>query len=231
MTILTIDTSTNILGVSLLQDDYVMGEVITNVKKDHSTRLMPAIVSLMEDVQVEPEQLTSIVVGKGPGSYTGIRIGVSTAKSLAWALNKPIIGVSSLQGLIYNARYFTGLICPFFDARRQNVYTSLYESNNNKFKQIESDMHVSMEEWLQKLANLDEQILFLSPHIAMYEEMIFNIIGEQAIIPNKSFHYIRPANLYDASLNQAEDHVHLLTPNYIRLAEAELNWLKRQEGE
>lgn len=230
MTTLTIDTSTNILGVGLLQDGHVIGEVVTNINKDHSTRLMPAIVSLMEELQIKQEQLTNIIVAEGPGSYTGVRIGVTTAKSLAWALNIPVTGVSSLQVLTYNSQFFNGLISPFFDARRSNVYTGLYESNN-KMHQVEADTHVSMEDWLEKLSQLNKQILFLSPQIAMYQDMIIEIMGDNAIIPEGPFHYPKPAYLYYASLGEEADHSHSLTPNYIRLAEAELNWLRRQEGE
>lgn len=230
MKTLTIDTSTEILGVGLLIDGHVAGEVVTNIKKDHSTRLMPVIVSLMDELMVKPEELTQIVVANGPGSYTGTRIGVTTAKSLAWALNIPVIGVSSLQTLTYHGRFFNGLICPFFDARRNNVYTSLYKWEYDENILIQKDCHVSMEEWLQMLSERDDKILFLSPHIEQYKGDILNSLGDQAVILENPYHYITPTFLYIASLGETESNVHTLSPNYIRLAEAEVNWLKRQEG-
>lgn len=230
MKILTIDTSTETLGVSLIIDGIVSGEMMTHIQKDHSTRLMPAIVSLMEQLEVSPEELTKIIVGKGPGSYTGVRIGVTTAKSLAWALNIPVIAVSSLQLLSYNGQYFDGLICPFFDARRNNVYTGLYEWKDNKIIEIQPDIHVVMDKWLDNLKESRKKILFLSPNIDQYEEAIVEKMGDQAVIPLKNDHHITPRYLFDSSIRVEEDNVHLLSPNYIRLAEAEVNWLKRQEG-
>src|SRR5690625_1267056 len=122
---LAIDTSNQVLGVAIIQNDTLLAELITNVKMDHSSRLMPGIVGLMEDVGLTPNQLDKIVVAQGPGSYTGTRIGITTAKTLAWALNIPIYPVSSLDAVALNGAYFNGYICPFFDARRQTVFTSL----------------------------------------------------------------------------------------------------------
>lgn len=230
MKTLTIDTSTEVLGVGLLIDGHVAGEVVTHIKKDHSTRLMPTIVSLLDDLAIKPDQLTSIVVSKGPGSYTGVRIGVTTAKSLAWALDIPLFTVSSLKVLTYNGRFFSGIICPFFDARRNNVYTSLYKWNDNINEQVEEDCHVSMEKWLEKLSHLEKEVLFLSPHIEQYKDMIIESMGEKAVILEGAYHYIKPTFLHEASVRNKEENIHLLSPNYIRLAEAEVNWLKRQEG-
>lgn len=231
MKTLTIDTSTNVLGVGILIDGHIAGEVVTHINKDHSTRLMPAIVSLMDELAIKPEELSNIVIAKGPGSYTGVRIGVTTAKSLAWALKIPVISVSSLQALAYNGRFFNGLICPFFDARRDNVFTGLYEWENNVCINLQIDCHVSMEQWLERLSHLNGEVLFLSPHIDQYKEMIQKIMNEKAVIPEEVYHYIKPAYLHVASMSEKEDNVHLLSPNYIRLAEAEVNWLKSLEGE
>jgi len=115
MKILAIDTSNFALGVALLNGNQVVGEYITNVKKNHSVRAMPAIEKLMHDCDMKPVDLDKIVVAKGPGSYTGVRIGVTIAKTLAWTLNIPISGVSSLEVLAANGNVFLGYICPLFD--------------------------------------------------------------------------------------------------------------------
>ena len=108
MITLTIDTSKNILGIAILEESELIAQKITRVNQDHSSRLMPAIVELMDDVKIKPNELGKIVVAEGPGSYTGIRIGVTVAKSLAWSLNIPIIAVSSLESLAYQAQLKDG---------------------------------------------------------------------------------------------------------------------------
>src|SRR5699024_7344353 len=88
-------------GVAIMKDSRVIGEIVTHLKKNHSVRLMPAIDQLMKEVKVIPEDLTKIVVAKGPGSYTGVRIGLTTAKTMAWALDIPIIGISSAHAIVF----------------------------------------------------------------------------------------------------------------------------------
>src|SRR5690625_4937033 len=156
MNILAIDTSNQVLGIAILGDGQIIGEMITNVKKNQTSRLMPAIHQLMEDIDMVPDQLDKIVVAKGPGSYTGVRIGVTTAKSLAWALSIPVVGISSLEVLAYQGRLYDSLICPFFDARRQRVYTGLYEWNDNQLNSVHEETNISMDNWLEKLREDDK---------------------------------------------------------------------------
>lgn len=118
MNILAIDTSNDELGIAIAKDDKVIGELITSSRQDHSTRLMPAIVDMMSRVYMDQAELDAIIVTHGPGSYTGTRIGITTAKTMAWALNVPIYTVSSLALLAMNGRLSSYYICPFFNARR-----------------------------------------------------------------------------------------------------------------
>src|SRR5699024_4178053 len=128
MNILAMDTSNQALGVAILKDEEIIGEMVTNIAKNHSVRLMPAIDQLMKEVNLSPDVIDKLVVPKGPGSYIVIRIGLSTAKSLSWALNIHITGVSSLEAHACQGRFFNSNICPFSDARRQLVYPGLYQS-------------------------------------------------------------------------------------------------------
>ncbi|MFD1851559.1 tRNA (adenosine(37)-N6)-threonylcarbamoyltransferase complex dimerization subunit type 1 TsaB [Oceanobacillus bengalensis] len=229
MNVLAIDTSNQALGVAILNNDKVIGEIVTNIAKNHSVRLMPAIDQLMKEVSLTADQLDKIVVAKGPGSYTGVRIGLATAKTFAWALDIPIVGVSSLEVLAYQGRFFDGLICPFFDARRGLVFTGGYQWKNQKLELVFEEKNVAMEDVLSKLAEEKKNVLFLSPDIALHRENIKEVLGDLAHIPEGPYHVARPSLLGLAGVNRQADNTHALTPNYLRLAEAEANWLKAQE--
>ena len=106
---------------------------MTNMKKNHSVRVMPAIEQLLNDCDMKPTDLDKIVVAKGPGSYTGVRIGVTIAKTLAWTLNIPLVGISSLEVLAASVEdILHGFVSPLFDARRGQIYTGLYQFNEWK---------------------------------------------------------------------------------------------------
>jgi tRNA threonylcarbamoyladenosine biosynthesis protein TsaB len=160
MKVLAIDTSTLVMAIGLVDGDNVLGEIVTNSNKNHSISLMPAIVALMKGAGVRPEQLTRIVVAEGPGSYTGVRIGVTTAKTLAWSLGIPLVGVSSLEVLAQNGRYFDGVVAPIFDARRGQVYTGLYQSKNGVMTKVINDQICLIDDWASRLATDYEKVLF-----------------------------------------------------------------------
>ncbi|QKY71224.1 tRNA (adenosine(37)-N6)-threonylcarbamoyltransferase complex dimerization subunit type 1 TsaB [Lentibacillus sp. CBA3610] len=226
MNILAMDTSNHVLGVALLKDDQLIGEVTTNLKKNHSVRLMPAIDQLMRAVDMTPQQLDRIVVAKGPGSYTGVRIGLTTAKSMAWALDIPVVGVSSLEVLAWQGRFYNAYICPFFDARRGLVYTGLYQMQHNHLELVSGEKNVLMEDWLKELAHTQKEVLFLSPDIHLHQEMIHTHLGDRAIMPDGPFQLASPSHLAYAGSDKRPDSTHTLVPNYLRLAEAEANWLR-----
>lgn len=231
MNILAMDTSTHILGVAILKNSQFVGEFTTNLAKNHTIRLMPAIDQLMKEVDMTPDQLDKIVVANGPGSYTGVRIGLTTAKTFAWALNIPIVGVSSLEALAYQARFFPSYVSPFFDARRKTVFTSLYQWNENELVQVIEEKNIHMKDWLDLIKKYKQKTLFLSPDISIFKQMITDELGNLAIIPENPYHVTKPSHLAFAGLAKSPDHTHTLVPNYLRLAEAEANWLKAQGQE
>lgn len=230
MNILAMDTSNQVLAVAIQRDKKVIGEIVTNLAKNHSIRLMPAIDQLMKEVNMKPEQLEKVIVAKGPGSYTGVRIGVATAKTMAWALNIPIIGVSSLEVLAYQGRFFNGVICPFFDARRGFVYTGCYLWNNQGMKLIRKEENLAMADLLDELRSLGQQVLFLSPDIGTHQKQIKEVLGDSAVIPDELDHLLRGAHLIAAAKGKQPEPTHILRPNYLRLAEAEAKWLEKNKG-
>ncbi|MCP3028828.1 tRNA (adenosine(37)-N6)-threonylcarbamoyltransferase complex dimerization subunit type 1 TsaB [Halobacillus sp. A5] len=226
MNVLAIDTSNDVLGLAVVKDGVVSGELMTNVKKNHSVRLMPAIDQLMHDTQTKPEELDRVAVAHGPGSYTGVRIGLTTAKTMAWSLGIPVVGISSLEAAASQGKLFSGVICPFFDARRGLVYTGLYD---NKMNVLKEEANVLMTNWLGSLKDMDEPVLFLSQDLKLHEEVITEYLGDQAVFPDAAYHYPRPSYLALAAIEIKPAPLHELVPNYLRLPEAEAKWLAQQE--
>ncbi len=227
MKVLAIDTANYVMGVALLNEQEVVGEIITNVKKNHSVRLMPAIEQLLKECDTKPSDLEKIVVAEGPGSYTGVRIGVTVAKTLAWSLQIPITGVSSLEVLAANASYFDGYICPLFDARRQQIYTGLY-TYEDTLKVKEEERIILISEWLPLLKELNQKVLFIGNDLSIHKETILAALGEQAVFAATAKHNPRPSELGCIGLQKESEEVHTFVPNYIRMAEAEANWLANQ---
>ncbi|WCK54999.1 tRNA (adenosine(37)-N6)-threonylcarbamoyltransferase complex dimerization subunit type 1 TsaB [Aneurinibacillus sp. Ricciae_BoGa-3] len=229
MNILAIDTSNLVLAVSVITEDAVLGEFATNLKKNHSVRLMPMISQLLDEIELEPSGLSAIVAARGPGSYTGVRIGVSTAKSMAWSLGIPLVGVSSLETLAYNGTFFQGLIVPLFDARRGQVFTGAYRWINGSIQSVSPDRIVLFTDMLSELKETGEKVLFLGDDLAIHREAAVAALGDQAVFAPASYQLPRAAHLAQAGLKayregRVED-TQAFIPSYLQMAEAEAKWL------
>nr|WP_295975390.1 tRNA (adenosine(37)-N6)-threonylcarbamoyltransferase complex dimerization subunit type 1 TsaB [uncultured Bacillus sp.] len=231
MKVLAIDTSNYSLGVAVTSSEEVIGEYITNLKKNHSVRVMPAIEKLLQDCEMKPADIEKIVVAKGPGSYTGVRIGVTIAKTLAWTLNIPLVGVSSLQVLAAGlGRYFDGGVSPLFDARRGQIYTGLYQYQSGQMKELVKDQIILTTDWVRQLQSFDGKVLFVGGDLPLHRNAIIKSMGEKAVFAEMTEHNPRPSELALLGQNLPGEDVHTFVPNYIRLAEAEAKWLESQKS-
>ena len=214
MKVLAFDTSSKALSLAILEDKQVLAETTINIKKNHSITLMPAIDFLMASLDWTPKDLDRIVVAEGPGSYTGLRIAVATAKTLAHTLNIELIGMSSLLSLV--PRQQEGLLVPLMDARRNNVYAGSYENA----KPVMPEAHLSFAEVLEKVTDA-EQVTFVG-EVGPFVEQI------QEQLPQASYQETLPnaANLALWAWDKKADSLHDFVPNYLKRVEAEENWLK-----
>ena len=214
MKVLAFDTSSKALSLAILEDKQVLAETMINIKKNHSITLMPAIDFLMGSLDWTPKDLDRIVVAEGPGSYTGLRIAVATAKTLAHTLNIELVGMSSLLALL--PRQQEGLIVPLMDARRNNVYAGFYENA----KPVMPEAHLSFAEVLEKVTDA-EQVTFVG-EVGPFVEQI------QEQLPQASYQETLPnaANLALWAWDKKADSLHDFVPNYLKRVEAEENWLK-----
>ena len=214
MKVLAFDTSSKALSLAILEDKQVLAETTINIKKNHSITLMPAIDFLMASLDWTPKDLDRIVVAEGPGSYTGLRIAVATAKTLAHTLNIELIGMSSLLSLV--PRQQEGLLVPLMDARRNNVYAGFYENA----KPVMPEAHLSFAEVLEKVTDA-EQVTFVGEVGPFVEQ-------SQEQLPQASYQETLPnaANLALWAWDKKADSLHDFVPNYLKRVEAEENWLK-----
>ena len=214
MKVLAFDTSSKALSLAILEDKQLLAETTINIKKNHSITLMPAIDFLMSSLDLTPKDLDRIVVAEGPGSYTGLRIAVATAKTLAHTLNIELVGMSSLLALVPSQQ--EGLVVPVMDARRNNVYAGFYE--NAKF--VMPEAHQSFEEVLEKVKGAS-QVTFVGEVGAFVEQI-------QEHLPRTNYKETLPnaANLALLAWDKEADSLHDFVPNYLKRVEAEENWLK-----
>lgn len=226
---LGIDTSNGPLSVALVRDGQVVIEETTTIPVRHSLRAMPVIERLMKEAKVEPKALDAIAVSEGPGSYTGVRIGVTIAKTLAWTLHKPLIGIPSIRILAANF-YEVGdqIICPLIDARRQNVYSSAYTVQASTITEILIDEgHYAIDDLFDQLERLERPILFTGADVLLYKERIEERFGERATIAPPAYWAPRATQLVALAMERTKvDNAHTFVPEYSRLAEAEANWQK-----
>ena len=214
MKVLAFDTSSKALSLAILEDKQVLAETTINIKKNHSITLMPAIDFLMASLDWTPKDLDRIVVAEGPGSYTGLRIAVATAKTLAHTLNIELVGMSSLLALVPYQQ--EGLFVPLMDARRNNVYSGFYENA----KPVMPEAHLPFEQVIELIKGAS-QVTFVG-EVGPFVEQI------QEHLPRTNYKETlsNAANLALLAWDKEADSLHDFVPNYLKRVEAEENWLK-----
>ena len=157
MKILGIDSSSLVASVAIVTDDIMTAEYTINYKKTHSQTLLPMIDEISKMIELDLATIDGIAVAAGPGSFTGLRIGSATAKGLGLALGKPLLSIPTLEGLAYNLYGTDALVCPIMDAKRNQVYTGIYEFVNNELKEIMGQTAISIDQLLEKLNEINRK--------------------------------------------------------------------------
>ena len=218
MKILAMDTSNKALSLAILENKELLGQVTFNIKKNHSITLMPAIDFLMNSLDLKPADLDQIAVAQGPGSYTGLRIAVATAKTLAHTLKIELVGVSSLLALV--PEQVEGLAIPIMDARRNNVYAGFYQSG----QAVRPEAHLPLVEVLEIAGAANQPVTFVG-ETATFAEQIKAAIPQAAIQPTLP----DAAAVGRLGLDLPAQSIHDFVPSYLKRVEAEENWLKNHK--
>lgn len=171
MNILALDSTAEVCTVALCSDERLVAEMTVNTGNTHSQTLLPIVEQVLKITETSLDDVDLFACSTGPGSFTGVRIGVSTLKGLAYGRNKPCVSVSTLDALAYNLIGFDGIVCPVMNARRSQVYNALYECRGGKLTRLCPDRAIAIEELDRELAEKfpDERIYLCGDGYAITE--------------------------------------------------------------
>ena len=227
MRVLAIDSSGLTATVAVVEETQTVAEYTINYKKTHSQTLLPMIDEVVKMTELDLGTINAIAVAGGPGSFTGLRIGSATAKGLGLALNKPLIHVPTVDGLAYNVFGCEDIICPIMDARRNQVYTGIYEFDGNELRVLEDQMAVSIEELGEKLKQYSRPVVFLGDGVPVFRKRLVT-----EIMPESDLHFApasmnrqRAASVGSLAIRYYEEGKTETAvehqPDYLRLSQAE----------
>lgn len=231
MSLLAIDTSTLVSSVALATKHKLIAELTVHTRKTHSERLMPHIAEILCMSDMEKNELQAIAVSIGPGSFTGLRIGLATAKSLAYALNIPIIGVPTLASLAYACPVPGVVIVPMLDAQKGNTYQAEYCWQDGNLIELKPPHVAQAVQSLTELASRPEPVLLVGESAVQYQEQVKELSGSlilgqpHIVIPRAGNVALMAHQLLEQGISQD---VMTLEPMYIRRSEAEVLWERRQ---
>jgi tRNA threonylcarbamoyladenosine biosynthesis protein TsaB len=232
MRIIGLDSATNVASVAIVDENRLLAELTFNTKKNHSQRLMPMLAWMLDEVQLSLDDISGFAVAVGPGSFTGLRIGLATMKGLAHVKDKPILAIPTLDGLAANLEGVQGIICPILNARRNEVYTALYRWNSGHCRRLTDYMALGLEKLARLLEEADEEVTFLGDGVPAYQESLKTLLphAHYASHGNAICRGAQIARLGLEKLKQGEiADYYSLEPLYIRESEAEVKWREKQQ--
>ena len=232
MRILAFETSAKAASVALLQDGALLGEYMQNSGQTHSRTIMQMAQDLLRNCDLKAEHVDAVACAAGPGSFTGVRIGLAAAKGFAWGREIPLIGVSTLEAMARAVAAADGVYCAAMDARRNQVYTAVFRMENGAFSRLVDDSAISVEELGQKLAELDGPIYLVGDGAALCHRSLPNLTLK--LMP-EHLRMQRASGTALLAWEQMQKGTVLpaseVAPNYLRLSQAERERLKKIEME
>lgn len=230
MKILAIDTSTMLGGIAIMDESLLIAESRLNVRSTHSERLMTEIERCLKQSGIKISDIDAFAVAAGPGSFTGLRIGLSTVKGFSYATGKPIVSVPTLEALAWNFPYSKYPVCTMLDARKKEVYAALFKWEEGNFIRLLNATSAKPEEFARDALRVmhDDKFIFAGEGAALYGDKIIEVMGEKAIFASPEKTVPSPANVAVLGLKKAKagefSEPISLIPIYIRKSEAEVKW-------
>ncbi len=235
MRVLAIDTATNAASVAVVEDDRLLGEYTINNQKKHSQLIMGLMESLLKDLSLTVKDIDLFAVANGPGSFTGLRIGVAAIKALAHSTDKPVVGVSTLEALAYSIPCCEHIIVPIMDARRNSVYTASYIWDDG-FRALSDIEAMTIDECINDCGELLE-VMFTGDGVEVYRDYISERLGERAFFAPGAFCQTRASSVAMLAMQKAKkgetDTYLSLQPMYLKKSQAEREYDERikKQGE
>jgi len=230
MNIIGIDTSSEVATVALMNESKLIAEYTLNHKKSHSTNLMPMLDEMLKACEMKTSDIDLIAVCNGPGSFTGIRIGVATAKALSHVLNVPIVAVNSLEVLAFNSVSSYSYVMPIMDAQRGQVYSALYRCDG-QVVELEGMGVKTMEEVLSQIECLGERVMVLGEASELYRDELSKL--SNAVIPPCSQRLARASSVCELAAKKYScgelSNGFELRPVYIRKSQAEVQYEEKMK--
>jgi len=229
--ILGIDTSTKFCNLGLIEDEDVLIEcTINGLKKKHSSILVPAIKDLLKTIDLKMEEINGIAVSMGPGSFTGLRIGLCVAKGLCYARSLPLLGIPTLDAMAFPLKEIPYLICPVLESKKDEIYDVVFRGGDSLHRVTDYKCE-DIQSLLVRLSPLKEKIVFLGDGIKKYQDIIKEKIGKDILFIDSQLNLSVATSIAFLGLNKLkkgeEDDVSTLSPFYLRKSKAEIIWEKK----
>lgn len=232
MRIFAVDTSSNAASAALIDDNVLLGEYILNHKKTHSQKLMPIIDEVFKSCELTPNDIDIYAVTTGPGSFTGLRIGISTVKALAHAVKKPVIGINTLEAMAYNMPCCKYTLCTLIDARNEQVYNAAYKWNGEELDTVVEPNASHILECIGRLTDKDEKIMFIGNGAYANRTVITEKSANKALFAWAAYNEVSAAAVAQAAYFKASDKSNIksyidILPVYLRKPQAEREYEER----
>lgn len=233
MKILSISTATNFLTVAVNEDEQIIAQKEEKDHRNHSEHLDPLIADLLHQQNLTLKDIDRFAVAIGPGSYTGLRIGITTVKMFASVLNKELVGISTLQAMAHNITEKNILIVPTIDARNDNFFAGAYQNVDNEVKNIIPDGHYHIDTLLDAIKKVIKdgkfgKIQFVGTGMPNYEDMLKEALGDLPYeFGNEEENQIHAGKLGQLAVSATPIDPDVMVPKYLRRTQAEMDWHKK----
>ena len=232
MLLLAFETSAKAAGAALFDEHKLLAECYQNTGMTHSQTLLVMAEDLLKQIGKTAADVTAVAVAAGPGSFTGVRIGVAAAKGFAWAKELPCYGVSTLEAMALSLGIFEGTVCACMDARRAQVYNGLFSVKNGEISRISEDRAISIADLSAELQNIQGPVYLVGDGAELVKRTLTDL--PDLILPAEHRRHQRATGVGLAALKQIaagmDADANALTPNYLRLSQAERERMERQQN-